>query len=234
MSETARERLNHTAGENTGLFEDFSDPEVVTQPGEEGAGAPLAAEISFNSMEKSRLIGNDTSPPGSFTKPKCPNPSNLKCPKITLKDVWKWTKTNLLLLLTIASVLVGAIIGISVREVDMPRESEGYRLMVTLIGFPGEIFLRMLKMLILPLIIFSLISGLGSLETKVAGSLGWKTVLYYGTTTVLAVVLGLILVSAIKPGGRDIPLMCNNASVHAGSHELEVIDSVLDLVRYVV
>ena len=42
------------------------------------------------------------------------------------------------------------------------------RVAVEIIALPGELFLRMLKMPILPLIIFSLMAGLGSLDTRVA------------------------------------------------------------------
>lgn len=143
-----------------------------------------------------------------------------------LKVTKKWLLTNLLLLLTIASVLIGCAVGLSVKEADPNREA------VELIAFPGEIFLRMLKMLILPLIIFSLIAGLGSLEVRVAGALGWKTMLYYGTTTVLAVALGLLLVMTIQPGSRHhIERACDNSTTAIGSNNLETLDAILDLLR---
>jgi len=90
--------------------------------------------------------------------------------------------------------------------------------------------LRMLKMLILPLIVFSLIAGLGSLESKVAGSLGWKTILYYFSTTVMAICLGLILVVSIQPGGRLKLFECSN-STHGNGVQLELVDTILDLIR---
>ena len=147
----------------------------------------------------------------------------LNCLKIT----GRWLLTNLLLLLTIASVVVGVVIGLSAREAHPGQEA------LQLIAFPGEIFLRMLKMLILPLIIFSLIAGLGSLEARVAGALGWKTVLYYGTTTVLAVALGLLLVMTIQPGNRfPIESECDNSTGPSAGNELETLDAILDLIRY--
>ena len=137
---------------------------------------------------------------------------------------------NLLLVLTIGSVVVGVIIGLPSREARYTLSDESYSLMVQLLGFPGEIFIRMLQMVILPLIIFSLIAGLGSLEAKVAGSLGWKTVLYYFSTTVMAIILGIILVVTIKPGGRGQQFECNNAT--SSSHgDLDTLDSILDLFR---
>ena len=104
----------------------------------------------------------------------------------------RWTRSNLLLVATFLSVVVGIILGLSIHQADPERA------WIAVLSLPGELFLRMLKMLILPLIIFSLMAGLGSLDTKVAGSLGWHTVAYYLTTTVVAAVLGLVLVMIIK------------------------------------
>lgn len=185
------------------------------------------AENSFSSQQENVPL-MDVTNQSTFSKLKC---CSRKLNEGTFGRVLKWLKANLLLILTIASVLVGAILGVAVREVDTPHQSQGYRLMVELVGFPGEIFIRMLKMLILPLIVFSLIAGLGSLETKVAGSLGWKTLLYYTSTTVTAVVLGLILVNSIKPGGRAVIAECNNSTLHSTGNNLDVIHSVLDLLR---
>ncbi len=153
-----------------------------------------------------------------------------------LKTTGRWALNNLLLLLTIASVLVGVIVGASVREAvditEITGPKDPTRVAYELIKFPGEIFLRMLQMLILPLIVFSLLAGLGSLETKVAGSLGWKTVVYYLSTTGLAIVLGLTLVLAIQPGSRfHIARDCDNETVVRNGH-LATLDSILDLIRY--
>lgn len=183
-------------------------------------------ENSLSSKEKDPLIGEDP------VVSKSPTPVN--CTKqgcCTLKTVTKGLMANLLLLLTVVSVVVGGIVGLAVRAVDLERESYGFLLMVELLGFPGEVFLRMLKMLILPLIVFSLLAGLGSLETKVAGSLGWKTVVYYMCTTFLAVVLGLFLVNVIKPGGRADIFECDNSTLHGSAGDLEVVDTILDLIR---
>lgn len=58
------------------------------------------------------------------------------------------------------------------------------------LGFPGELLMRMLKMMILPLIISSLIAGLANLDIGSSGRMGGRAVLYYMATTFLAVVLG--------------------------------------------
>ena len=71
---------------------------------------------------------------------------------------------------------------------------------VMYVRYIGELFLRMLKALILPLIIPSLISAIGSLDMSLSGKVGGRAVGYYMATTVFAVILGIILVNAIHPG----------------------------------
>lgn len=68
------------------------------------------------------------------------------------------------------------------------------------ISYVGQLFLRMLKALILPLIIPSLVAAVGSLDMSISGKVGGRAVGYYMLTTVLAVILGIILVVAIHPG----------------------------------
>ena len=68
------------------------------------------------------------------------------------------------------------------------------------IAYVGKLFLRMLKALILPLIIPSLIAAIGQLDMSLSGKVGGRAVAYYMATTVLAVILGIILVTSIQPG----------------------------------
>ncbi len=66
----------------------------------------------------------------------------------------------------------------------------------------GEIFLRVLKMLVVPLVIASVMAGiLGLGDVRKLGKPGAVAVVYYLTTTVLAVIVGIILVNIINPGG---------------------------------
>ncbi len=69
------------------------------------------------------------------------------------------------------------------------------------ISFFGDVFLRLLKMIIAPLIlasVYSSVSGLGSISR--VKNLGIKTLCYYFLTTSLAVLTGLFLVNLLKPG----------------------------------
>jgi Na+/H+-dicarboxylate symporter len=65
----------------------------------------------------------------------------------------------------------------------------------------GTIFIRLLKYIAVPLVLFSIISGVSSLtDVSKLGRLGGKTLAMYLTTTVIAVGIGLALVNVIKPG----------------------------------
>jgi proton glutamate symport protein len=72
---------------------------------------------------------------------------------------------------------------------------------IYLVAWMGEIFLRSLKMIIIPLVLSSIISGvtnIGSAESL--GRLGAKTIVYYLSTSTLAILTGLTLVNIFKPG----------------------------------
>jgi proton glutamate symport protein len=72
---------------------------------------------------------------------------------------------------------------------------------VKYISWMGELFLRGLKMVIVPLIFASIVSGVTSIGTgKSLGRIGMKTLTYYISTSTLAILTGLFLVNIIKPG----------------------------------
>lgn len=79
---------------------------------------------------------------------------------------------------------------------------------VKYISWMGEVFLRALKMIIIPLILSSIISGVSNIgNAENLGRLGAKTILYYIMTSTIAIITGLILVNIIKPGvGADLNL----------------------------
>ncbi|HKJ21477.1 MAG TPA: dicarboxylate/amino acid:cation symporter, partial [Gammaproteobacteria bacterium] len=69
------------------------------------------------------------------------------------------------------------------------------------VAWVGQLFLNLLKMMILPLIVAAVISGVASLgDVRRLGRLGGATVLYYLATTALAVLIGMIMVNLIRPG----------------------------------
>lgn len=69
--------------------------------------------------------------------------------------------------------------------------------------FGKVIFIGLLKMIIAPLILVSIVAGITSIPSfKEAGRIGWKAVAYYIATTTIAVTIGLVLVLMIQPGTR--------------------------------
>jgi len=71
----------------------------------------------------------------------------------------------------------------------------------------GDLFLRLLKMITIPLIATSLISGVAGLgNASNFGSMFSKTLLYYFVTSMLAITTGIVVVNLLQPGiGADLP-----------------------------
>ena len=74
------------------------------------------------------------------------------------------------------------------------------------VAWMGVVFIRALKMIIIPLIFASMISGVSNIgDAKNLGRLGAKTIAYYLGSSVLALFTGLLFVNLIKPGvGADL------------------------------
>ena len=93
-------------------------------------------------------------------------------------------RTNLLLVLTISGIFLGVALGFIGRIYDFSPTT------LQLVIFPGELLLRLLKMLILPLIISSLITGLAQLDPKSSGKMGSRAIIFYISTTFIATITG--------------------------------------------
>lgn len=66
----------------------------------------------------------------------------------------------------------------------------------------GTIFLNLIKMIVVPLVVFSIMTGVISLQdVKKVGAIGGKTVLFYMVTTAFAVVIGLLFANVLHVGG---------------------------------
>ncbi|MBU3821481.1 dicarboxylate/amino acid:cation symporter [Flavobacteriaceae bacterium XHP0103] len=65
----------------------------------------------------------------------------------------------------------------------------------------GTIFINLLKLIAIPLVLFSIIGGVANIgDPSSLGRMGGKTLLFYLTTTVVAISLGLLLVNVVSPG----------------------------------
>ncbi|XP_042296441.1 neutral amino acid transporter B(0) [Sceloporus undulatus] len=134
---------------------------------------------------------------------------------------------NLLVVLTVLGVALGVALGMGVRQVGLgPAE-------VLLFGFPGELLLRLLKMIILPLVVCSLVAGAASLDPAALGRLGGWALLFFLLTTLLASALGVTLAFLIQPGRGAALATPGLLAGHAEDvpEAKEVVDSFLDLIR---
>lgn len=133
---------------------------------------------------------------------------------------------NLLVIMTVSGVLVGVGLGMAVRNMNLTKAQ------MTYFAFPGEMLLRMLKMIILPLVVCSLVSGAASLDTRSLGKLGGIAVAYFLVTTLIASGIGVTLAFIIKPGVGAGGLSSNSLGLESVTSDKETADSFLDLARY--
>ncbi|XP_049735233.1 excitatory amino acid transporter 5 [Elephas maximus indicus] len=130
-------------------------------------------------------------------------------------------RRNGLLILSVLSVIVGCLLGFFLRTRRLSPQEISY------FQFPGELLMRMLKMLILPLVVSSLMSGLASLDAKTSSRLGILTVAYYLWTTFVAVIVGIVMVTVIHPGGAA----QKETMAQSGKPIMSSADALLDLIR---
>ncbi|XP_007461908.1 PREDICTED: excitatory amino acid transporter 1 isoform X2 [Lipotes vexillifer] len=144
-----------------------------------------------------------------------------KVQNITKEDVKSYLFRNAFVLLTVTAVIVGTILGFTLRPYKMSYREVKY------FSFPGELLMRMLQMLVLPLIISSLVTGMAALDSKASGKMGMRAVVYYMTTTIIAVVIGIIIVIIIHPGKGTKENMHREGKIV----QVTAADAFLDLIR---
>ncbi|MCE5200920.1 MAG: dicarboxylate/amino acid:cation symporter [Synergistaceae bacterium] len=127
-------------------------------------------------------------------------------------------------------IAIGFVIGIALGFIIGPMVSTSPFIadfLMPLLNLIGNIFLALLKMLIVPLVFSSIITGAASIgDPKVLGRIGVKTVALYLCTTVVAVAIGLILGNLIQPGvGLNITAGVT-AEAKAGASMTEVLMNI--------
>ena len=98
-------------------------------------------------------------------------------------------------------IMIGLILGVVVGSILAAAASEEtVSSFVTYTKFFGDIFIRLLKMIVVPVIFLSLVTGAASIEPSKLGRVGLKTLVFYIATSVVAVVIGLVLANIFHPG----------------------------------
>ncbi|XP_029916687.1 solute carrier family 1 member 3a [Myripristis murdjan] len=140
---------------------------------------------------------------------------------ITKDDVKGFFRRNAFVIFTVAAVIIGIIMGFALRPYKMSYRE------VKFFSFPGELLMRMLQMLVLPLLVSSLITGMAALDSRASGKMGMRAVVYYTTTTVIAVFIGIVMVLIIHPGKGSKDEFTKQQKIE----QVSPADAFLDLIR---
>lgn len=96
------------------------------------------------------------------------------------------------------ALVLGVLSGATVHHLSSPDFSSAYAENVSLLT---DIFLRMIKMIIAPLVFASLAVGIASMgDTKTIGRVGLKTFGWFVTMSFVSLLLGLVMVHLLQPG----------------------------------
>lgn len=126
---------------------------------------------------------------------------------------------------------IGVFIGMALGSLIRFTEERWHERDIEYLGYIGQIYIGMLRALILPLVVSSLISALGNMDLSLSGTIGSRAVIYYMLTTVLAIILGIFLVVTIQPGSRlQEPIPSEKISIKNKNNHT-IIDTFMDLMR---
>lgn len=135
--------------------------------------------------------------------------------------------------------LIALVLGIIVGAV-LHNQTESREWLVSNILSPaGDIFIRLIKMIVVPIVISTLIVGIAGVgDAKKLGRIGLKTIIYFEVITTVAIVVGLTLANVFQPGhGIDMSTLTTvdisqyektTEQVQSGSHSL--VATILSLI----
>ncbi len=129
-------------------------------------------------------------------------------------------------------LLVGAIVGLLVYYVLPPTDFRDRILVNGLFYLVGTGFMRLMQMLVVPLVFFSIVGGAMSMgDTKKLGRVGVKTLCFYMVTTALAITLALVVASLIRPGiGLDLAHIARSETEISTDTNLSAVDMLLNII----
>ncbi len=123
--------------------------------------------------------------------------------------------------------LLGGLLGIFLGVISIPMILKDN--LITLLTFGGNVFLKAIKMLVVPIVFFSLVNGVANLKNiSSLGRIGVKSIIIYITTTFLAISMSLFLANLFQPG-KDINsnLETNSVKVSEPPSFLEILLNII-------
>lgn len=102
--------------------------------------------------------------------------------------------TLYIIIALIAGIILGVIFNSSYPSSEIPRVAEPFSLL-------PDVFLRLIKMIVAPLVFFTLVVGVAKLgDIRAVGRIGGKTLLWFISASLMSLLLGMVLVNLFKPG----------------------------------
>ena len=136
-------------------------------------------------------------------------------------------------------ILTALVLGIVVGAVLHNQPDDREWLVTNILSPAGDIFIHLIKMIVVPIVISSLIVGIAGVgDAKKLGRIGVKTILYFEVITTIAIVVGITLANVFQPGtGIDMSTLATvdiskyeatTAEVQGGPHSL--VTTILSLI----
>ncbi|AKG08195.1 amino acid transporter [Moraxella bovoculi] len=139
---------------------------------------------------------------------------------MSMSKLFSWYfKPNLLLRILIGLIL-GSICGIIFQNAQTA---------ISILSPIGELFIRLLKMIVIPVIASTLIVGASSITPAQLGRIGIKTLIYYTITSIFAIIIGLGVGKLFNPG-LGLELIADTASEGKTAEAPSMLQILLEIV----
>lgn len=118
-----------------------------------------------------------------------------------------------------AGLILGVFAGIWLHKDPNP-------IVMTTLTFIGQVFIRLIQMVVIPLVISAIVIGITSVsDSKQIGKLGTKMILYYAILTVIAVAVGASLAIVLQPGLGATGFITNDVASDVQAHVASTIEA---------
>ncbi|KAK8781882.1 hypothetical protein V5799_016775 [Amblyomma americanum] len=134
-----------------------------------------------------------------------------------------FARKQFFLLLTLGGVVAGVVLGLGLRQANPSQET------IVLLGMPGDVFMRCLRMLVLPMMIASIVTGSANLSGKAKGKMALLTFSIFISTSFVSALIGLCFVTTIHPGSPELKSGLDFQDEVKANPQL--MDTFLDLIR---
>ncbi|KAK0040313.1 excitatory amino acid transporter-like isoform X1 [Biomphalaria pfeifferi] len=131
-------------------------------------------------------------------------------------------RDNSFLILTSLGIGLGFLLGLSIQSVRPNSDT------LMWIGLIGELYMRALKVIILPLIVCTIITGTSSTDAKSSGKIGFLAITYIVLTNALGGIVGIILCLLVEPGSISGNI---DKTTQLDARNLQTVDILADFIR---